>query len=77
MTSLYEQQENAMMDYSGNIVHDATMRGRVPTLIVNELQSLTTDMADMTQDCNFHQVLTSHVVVSSVDASLNHAKQRQ
>jgi hypothetical protein len=70
-TNLYEQQENAMMDYSGNIVRDAAMRGQVPTLIVNELQSLTTDLADMMHDCNFHQVLMSHIVVSSVNASLS------
>ncbi len=43
-TTLYEQQENAMMDYSGNIICDAAMRGHVLTLIVNELQSLTTDI---------------------------------
>jgi hypothetical protein len=36
-TDLYEQQEHAMMDYSGNIVCDAVMRG--PQLILNELQS--------------------------------------
>jgi hypothetical protein len=35
-TNLYEQQENAMMDYSGNIVRDAAVRGQVPTFIVNE-----------------------------------------
>ncbi len=70
-TTLYEHQENAMMDYCSNIVCDATVRGQVPTLIVNELQSLTTDMADMMHNCNFHQVLTSHVVISSVDASLS------
>jgi hypothetical protein len=34
-TDLYEQQEHAMMDYSGNIVHDASMRG--PQLILYEL----------------------------------------
>jgi hypothetical protein len=68
-TDLYEQQEHAMMDYSGNIVHDAAIRG--PKLILNELQSLTTDPADLMHDCNFHQVLTSHVVVSSVNASLS------
>ncbi len=34
-TNLYAQQENAMMDYSGNIVRDTAMRGRVPILIVN------------------------------------------
>jgi hypothetical protein len=70
-TNLYQQQENAMMDYSGNIVRDAAVRRQVPTLFVNELQLLTTDLADMTHDCNFHQVLTSHVIVSSVDASLS------
>jgi hypothetical protein len=70
-TTLYEQQENAMIDYSGYIVCDAAMRGQVPTLIINERQLLTTDMADMMHDCNFHQVLTSHDVVSSVNASLS------
>ncbi len=60
-----------MRDYSGNIVCDASVRGQVPRLIVKELQLLTTDMADMTHDCNFHQVLTSHVIMSSVNASLS------
>ncbi len=69
MTDLYEKQKNAMMDYSGNIVRDAAVRG--PNLILNELHSLTTDLADLMHDCNFHQVLTAHVVVSSVDSSLS------
>jgi hypothetical protein len=69
MTDLYEKQENAMMDYSGNIVHDASVRG--PNLILNELHSLTTDLADLTHDCNFHQVLTAHIIVSSIDSSLS------
>jgi hypothetical protein len=68
-TDLYEQQEHAMMDYSGNIVGDAAVRG--PQLILNELQSLTTDLADLTHDCNFHQILTAHVVVSSINSSLS------
>jgi hypothetical protein len=68
-TDLYEQQEHAMMDYSGNIICDAAVRG--PQLILNELQSLTTDLADLTHDCNFYQVLTAHIVVSSVDSSLS------
>jgi hypothetical protein len=68
-TDLYEQQEHAMMNYSGNIVPDAAVRG--PKLILNELQSLTTDLADLTHNCNFHQVLTSHVIVSSINASLS------
>ncbi len=60
-----------MMDYSGNIARDAAVRGQAPTIIVNELQLLTTDLADMTHDCNFHQVLISHVIVSSINASLS------
>jgi hypothetical protein len=42
MTDLYEKQEHTMMDFSGNIIHDAAMRG--PNLILNELLSLTTDL---------------------------------
>ncbi len=70
MTTLYEEQRNAMTDYFGNIIRDAAVRGQIPILIINELQLLTTGMADMMHDCNLHQVLTSHVVVSSVNASL-------
>jgi hypothetical protein len=67
-----------MTDYSLNIICDAAMRGQIPTLIINELQLLTTDMTDMMHDCNFHQALTSHVVVSSVDASLcGHVQSRK
>jgi hypothetical protein len=67
-----------MMDYSGNIVHDAAVREQVPTLTVSELQLLTTDMADMMHDCNLHQVLTSHVVVSSINTSLSgHLRSRK
>ncbi len=70
-TNLYEQQENAMKDYSGNIVCDAAVRGQVPIFILNEFQSLTTDLADIMHNCNFHQVSTSHVVVSSINANLS------
>jgi hypothetical protein len=77
-TNLYEQQENTMMDYSGNIVSGATVRGQVLTLIFNELQLLTTGMADMAHDCNFHLVLTSHIFISSTDASLSgHVRSRK
>ncbi len=69
MTDEYEKQEHAMIDYSGNIVCDAAVRG--PNLILNELQSLTNDLADLMHDYNFYQVLTAHVVVSSVNLSLS------
>ncbi len=75
-TDLYEKQENAMLDYSGNIICDAAVRG--PKLILYELQSLTTDLADLTHDCNFHQVLTAHVVLSSINSSLSgHVRSRK
>ncbi len=75
-TDLYEKQENAMTDYSGNIVRDAAVR--VPKVILYELQSLTTDLADLTHDCNFHQVLTAHIIVSSVNSSLSgHVQSRK
>jgi hypothetical protein len=65
-----------MMDYSSNIIRDAAMRG--PKLILNELQSLTIDLADLTHDCNFHQVLTAHVDMSSINSSLSgHVQSRK
>ena len=65
-TTLYEDQEAAMVDYHGTIVHanDFPARGR---LVINELSSLTTDAADITDDDNFHVVLKSRVHISSVE----------
>jgi hypothetical protein len=67
--TLYEEQENGMTDHSDAIVCGAAMRG--PDLVINALHSLTTDLADILHDCNFHQVLLSHVHISSMDTSLN------
>jgi hypothetical protein len=68
-TTLYEEQENRMTDHSGAIVRDAVVRG--PDLVISALHSLTTDLADILHDRNFHQVLLSHVHISSMDTSLN------
>ncbi len=70
LTALYEEQEASMIDYSGNIVNNAAVRGPPQTLIINELHSLTTNMADVTHDYNFHQILASHVVISSGEGNL-------
>ncbi len=51
-STLYEEQETAMTDYPGKLVHDAAIRGPSQTLIINALQSPTTDLADVTHDCN-------------------------
>jgi hypothetical protein len=68
-TTLYEDQENGTIDHSGAIVRDAAVRG--PDLVINALHSLTSDLADIIHDCNFIQVLVSHVNISSMDTSLN------
>jgi hypothetical protein len=58
-----------MTDYSGAIVRDAAVRG--PDLVVSALHSMTTDLADILHDRNFHQVLLPHVHISSMDTSPN------
>ena len=58
-----------MIDYSGDIASHVTVRG--PSLVINALHSLTVDVIDITHDSNFHQILESNVVISSVGASLN------
>jgi len=60
-----------MTNYSGNVVSCAAMRGHVGILATNSLSSLTTDLVDVTDDKIFHQVLTSKVMISSVETSLN------
>ena len=60
-----------MTDYSGKIVDCAAVRGRVGILAINLLSSLTTDLVDVRDDGNFHQVLSSKVMISSVKTSLN------
>jgi hypothetical protein len=51
-TNLYKEQERAMTDISGAIVHDAAVRG--PSLVIIELHSFATNTADVMHDCNFH-----------------------
>jgi hypothetical protein len=53
-TTLYEESEAAMINYSGDLARDVTVRG--PWLV-------TVDAIDITHDSNFHQVLESHVVI--------------
>ncbi len=58
-----------MINYSGDLARDVTVRG--PPSVINELHSLTADVVDITHDSNFHHVLDSHVVISSLGSSLN------
>ncbi len=71
-TSLYEEQEAAMVDYSGRMVTTARpLMKHVNRLVINLLSSLTTDQADITDDKNFYDVLASHVQIPSIETSLN------
>jgi len=70
-TTHYSEQEASMTDYSGNVVRCAAVRGHVSILAINPLSSLTTDLVNVTDDENFHQVLTSKVMISSGKISLN------
>ncbi len=60
-----------MTDYSGSPVCDAAVMRPALTVLINKLNSLTTDMADILHDYNFHQVLAASIVISSVNISLN------
>ena len=66
-TTLYEDQELAMTDYSGNVVRRVALRGQVSSLVINSLSSLTADYADVTDNNNFYWVLSSLVQISSTE----------
>jgi hypothetical protein len=71
-TTLYKEQEAAMIDYSGHIVMtNCPLRQHVNHLVINSLSSLTTDQADIIDNNNFYHVLASHVQISSIETSLN------
>jgi hypothetical protein len=70
-TTLYEAQEMAMTDYSGNVVRRFVLRGQASSQVINSFSSLTADYADVTDDVNFYRVLSSMVQISSTDTSPN------
>jgi hypothetical protein len=71
-TTFYEEQEAAMIDYSGHVVMTMrALRGHVNHLVINLLSSLTTDQADITDDDNFYDVLASHVQIINIETSFN------
>jgi hypothetical protein len=71
-TTLYEEQEAAMIDYLGRVVTTTRpLMGHINHLVINLLSSLTADQADITDDKNFYDVLASHVQISSIETSLN------
>ena len=72
MTTLYEEQEAAMIDYSGRVVTTTQpLMIHIKSLVIDLLSSLTTDQADVTDDKNLYDVLASHVQILSIESSLN------
>jgi hypothetical protein len=71
-TTLYEEQEAAMVDYSGRVVMTTRLlMMHINSLVIDPLSSLTTDQADVTDDENLNDVLASHVQILSIESSLN------
>jgi hypothetical protein len=60
-----------MTGYLGNIISNAAMKRHIGSRVINFLSSLTTDLADVTDNDNFYQVLSSNVQISSIEPSLN------
>ncbi len=61
-TTLYEEHEAAMINYSGRVVMTTRpLMGHINHLVMNLLSSLTTDQADVTDDENFYDVLASQI----------------
>ncbi len=72
MTTLYEEQEAAMVDYSGCVVTTTRpLMVHIKSLVTDLLSSLTTDQADVTDNENLYDVLASHVQILSMESSLN------
>jgi hypothetical protein len=71
-TTLYEEQEAAMVDYPGRVVTTTRpLMMHIKSLVIDPLSSLTTDQADVTDDENLYDVLASHVQILSIESSLN------
>jgi hypothetical protein len=71
-TTQYEEQEAAMVDYSGRVV--TTMRPlmmHIKSLVTDSLSSMTTDQANVNDDETLYDVLASHVQILSIESSLN------
>ena len=67
---MYEEQEAAMVGYGGHVFDQSTLRGQPKTIVINYLVSTTHTAADVTSDDIFLCVLSSNVMISSMDTNL-------
>ena len=71
-TDVYEDQDNAMMDFQGEIVRPGIV-DRGPLMVINSVTvSICHDAADLLSDDNFGNVLQSNVNVSHVKVLNTH-----
>ena len=70
-TILYRNQELAMTNLHGDVCTYADMRKHRTSLVINSISSTYTDLIDITHDDNFHQALSSNVVISSLDTGMS------
>ena len=73
----YKEQENAIIDHTGQVVDRTVLRRRNATLVINALDSSVKTAADFTDNNNFYRMLTSHIMISNVDTnSTGHMRTR-
>ena len=68
-STMYEEQEAAMVGYDGHAHDRSALRGQPQTLVINSLVSTSHTAADVTSDDNFFCVLRSYVMISGVDTN--------
>jgi hypothetical protein len=68
-STMYEEQEEAMVGFDGHAYDRSASRGRPNKLVINSLVSSSQPAADVTSDDNFFCVLSSYVMISGVDSN--------
>jgi hypothetical protein len=69
--TLYRDQELAMTNLYGEVCTYANVREPRDSIVINSISSTYTDLIDITHDDNFHQALSSNVVISSLDTGMS------
>ena len=69
-STIYKEQEAAMVGYDCHVFNQYALRGRPKTLVINSLVSTTQTTAGITSDDNCFCVLSSNFTISSVDTNL-------
>ncbi len=70
-TDHYEQQEDVMMDLTGNFLPHDLVRGQRHLYVIDSISSASDDLLDINEDNNFHDILLSHIVISRIDTGIN------